>query len=86
MAAACGAPITVMETAGEGGAYGMALLAAYTAEGKGDTPDAFLNERVFKNTKRSTLAPDTADAEGFSRYMAAYRKLLEVEKKAVEVL
>ena len=85
MAAACNAPVTCMETAGEGGPYGMALLAAYMAE-KAETLEDYLNTRVFANAKSTTLAPEKADVDGFNAYIARYKRLLDVERKAVEVL
>ena len=87
MAAACNAPVTCMKTAGEGGPYGMALLAAYMAEkSQGETLEGYLNTRVFANAKSTTLAPEKADVEGFNNYITRYKGLLEVERKAVEVL
>ena len=85
MAAACNAPITCMQTAGEGGPYGMALLAAYSARrSEGESLEEYLDKYVFANVKGTTLPPEKADVEGFERYIAEYRKLLKVEKKAVE--
>ena len=85
MAAACNAPVTCMETAGEGGPYGMALLAAYRArKAEGETLEDYLNTQVFANTQGTTVAPDQADVEGFNAYLAQYRKLLDVERTAVE--
>ncbi len=87
MAAACRVPVTCMETAGEGGPYGMALLAAYMEGRRRDeTLEAYLNERVFAGVSGSTVAPDPADAEGFERYIKRYHALLEVERRAVEML
>lgn len=87
MAAACNAPVTCMRTAGEGGPYGMALLAAYRIYRAADeTLEAYLENRVFAASERTTVAPQKADVEGFSAYMARYRDLLDVERKAVEVL
>ncbi len=87
MAAACNANVTCMETAGEGGPYGMALLAAYMRnKAEGETLEAYLNEKVFANAKGTTLAPDADDVEGFNRYIARYKALLDVERKAVEVI
>ena len=87
MAAACAAPVTCMETAGEGGPYGMALLASYMAnKAEGDSLEAYLNTHVFADTKGSTLAPDQADVDGFNTYIAQYKALLEVERKAVEMI
>ena len=87
MAAACGAPVTCMETAGEGGPYGMALLAAYMLEkAEGETLEDYLNTHVFAGAKGVTLAPEKADVEGFQDYMTRYTAMLDVERKAVEVL
>lgn len=85
LAAACNAPVTCMDTAGEGGPYGMALLAAYRAnKAEGETLEAYLNAHVFAGAKGTTLAPDPADVEGFNRYTQQYQALLDVERKAVE--
>ena len=87
MAAACGAPVTCMETAGEGGPYGMALLAAYMLEkAEGETLEDYLNTHVFAGAKGVTLAPEKADVEGFRDYITRYAAMLDVERKAVEVL
>lgn len=87
MAAACSAPVTCMETAGEGGPYGMALLAAYAAtKDEGESLEDYLNNRVFADVSGSTLEPEAADVAGFNDYMKKYRALLEVEGKAVEVI
>ena len=87
MAAACNAPVTCMETAGEGGPYGMALLAAYMLnKAEGETLEAYLNTHVFADAKGSTMQPDQADVDGFNAYIRRYKALLEVERKAVELL
>ncbi len=87
MAAACSAPVTCMETAGEGGPYGMALLAAYMADkGECESLEDYLNAHVFANAKGTTFTPMDADVEGFRTYMKAYKRLLEVERKAAEVI
>ena len=84
MAAACHAPVTCMESAGEGGPYGMALLAAYLVQKKpGQTLEQYLEAEIFAEVKRTTLAPDPADAAGFDRYLAQYRSGLAAEKAAV---
>ena len=87
MAAACNAPVTCMETAGEGGPYGMALLAAYMLRKEaGETLEDYLNAHVFANAKGTTLAPQQADVDGFNAYITRYKAMLDVERKAVEVL
>ncbi len=85
LSAAVGAPVSVMETAGEGGPYGMALLGAYMlwrAEGE-SLPD-YLDRRVFADAKATTLTADEADAAGFNAFLARYKKALPMERAAVE--
>ena len=86
MAAACNAPVTCMATAGEGGPYGMALLAAYLLNKQGESLEQYLNDKVFAGVTGSTIAPEAADVEGFNRYIESYQRLLEVERKAVEAV
>ncbi len=87
MAAACNAPVTCMETAGEGGPYGMALLASYWLnKAGGESLEDFLSSRVFAGVSGSTVQPDPACVEGFNAYIQRYKALLEVEKTAVSVL
>ena len=86
MAAATGSPVTCMETAGEGGAYGIALLAAYRYAKNGETLEEYLANKVFAEIKSTTLAPQKADIEGFDAYIENYKKLLQVEKTAIEVI
>ena len=87
LAAACEAPVTCMETAGEGGPYGAALLAAYALRRQeGETLEQFLENRVFGSVSRSTLPPDEKDAEGFRHWMKDYTAMLRAEKAAVEAL
>lgn len=87
MAAACNAPVTCMETAGEGGAYGMALLACYaTRKASNETLEDYLNANVFNNTSGTVIEPEKEDVDGFNAYIQQYKKLLEVEKTAVKVL
>lgn len=85
MAAACHAPVTCMASAGEGGPYGMALLAAYMLQKQpGQTLEAYLADEVFAGVQSTTLAPDAADEAGFDRYLADYRAALAAERAAVE--
>jgi len=87
MAAACNAPVTCMETAGEGGPYGMALLAAYRInKAPGETLEDYLNKYVFSGVTGSTVMPDADDVEGFNKFIAQYKQLLAVEKAAVEAI
>ena len=82
LAAACRAPVTCMETAGEGGPYGMALLAAFLLHGAGTLED-FLEGEVFAGAKAVTVEPDRDDAAGFASYLEAYQKGLAVEREAI---
>ncbi|MDY5860911.1 MAG: FGGY-family carbohydrate kinase [Eubacteriales bacterium] len=87
LAAAAGAPVSCMETAGEGGPYGMALLASFTAKkAKGQTLGEYLEKQVFAGAKVTTLSPDPVDAAGFERYMERFRAGLETERTAVRYL
>ncbi len=85
LAAACNAPVTCMTTAGEGGPYGMALLAAFTANKEG-TLEEFLNQYVFADCASTTLAPDAEDVAGFQDYLARFVNGLPIEKAAVKNL
>lgn len=87
LAAACNAPVTCMSTAGEGGPYGMALLVAYLDNKReNESLEEYLNARVFADARGTTLAPEQADVDGFNAYIKQYQALLEVERKAVEVI
>ena len=87
MAAACNAPVTCMDTAGEGGPYGMALLASYLLDkAEGESLEDFLSNKVFAGVSGSAVRPDPAAADGFNTYIQRYKALLDVEKTAVEVL
>ena len=87
MAAACNAPVACMETAGEGGPYGMALLAAYMLNcNEGETLENYLSNRVFAGVSGSTMQPEMPDVDGFNAYIEKYKALLQVERAAVEVL
>lgn len=87
LSAAVGAPVSVMETAGEGGPYGMALLAAYHLwRDQGETLEDYLDNRVFAAIKSSTLNADDADRAGFEAFIQSYKQSLPVERMAVETL
>ena len=87
LSAAVGAPVSVMETAGEGGPYGMALLAAYMLWKDEDEslPD-YLDNKVFANAKATTLMADNKDVAGFNVFLTRYKKALPMEKAAIKVL
>ena len=85
MAAACHAPVTCMKSAGEGGPYGMSLLAAYMLQkAAGQTLEDYLACKVFADAQRTTLTPCPEDAAGFDRYLAQYRAALAAERAAVQ--
>jgi len=85
MAAAMNTSVSVMDTAGEGGAWGMALLAAYVTNKAGnETLEDYLNKKVFANEKSSTIAPDKNDVDGFNTFMERYKAGLAIERAAVE--
>ena len=85
LAAAIHAPVTVMETAGEGGAWGIALLADYMAHrDQAQSLEDYLDEKVFHGMKQSTLAPNPEDEQGFDAYMKRFMDCIPAEKAAVE--
>ena len=84
LAAALGSPIAVMQTAGEGGAWGIALLAAFLdGSARGLDLPGFLEREVFAGADEKVVEPDRKDMEGFARYMEDYRKCLDIERTAV---
>ena len=86
LAAALGSPISVMETAGEGGPWGMALLASYMIDGSGETLPDYLDGHVFADAKVTVVEPSGEDIEGFNVWLEKYRRGLSVEHKAVETV
>ena len=85
LAAALNSPISCMETAGEGGAWGIALLASYMVNNpKGLSLADWLDAVVFAGNTGTSVAPDPADVEGFNRYIENYKACLPAEQKAVE--
>jgi sugar (pentulose or hexulose) kinase len=84
MAAALDTPITVGDTAGEGGAWGMAVLAQYLRQGGGLPLADYLDSRVFAGAATVTIAPDPADVAGFAAYMDRYEKALPLQRTAIE--
>jgi len=87
MAAAMNVPVSVMETAAEGGAWGIALLAAYLVNKDGNEPlEAYLSNKVFARANSVTIAPEQKDVDGFAAFMARYKKGLVIERTAVDTL
>ncbi len=87
LAAALNTPVSVMETAGEGGAWGIALLASYMVNKKdGETLDEFLADEVFHGETGVEMQPDPKDVEGFDEYLKRYKAGLPIERAAVDSL
>lgn len=86
-AAAMNSSVSVMETAGEGGAWGIALLAAYMKDKeKGESLQAYLDNKIFAGQNGSSMEPDAKDVEGFEKFMKRYMAGLAIEHAAVDVL
>jgi len=87
MASALGVPVTVNHAAGEGGPWGMAILAAYMINKQpGQTLSAYLSDTVFADTADVTVHPDPLMAGSFEGYLDTYKKGLAVERAAIETL
>ena len=87
MAAAMNVPVSVMDTAGEGGAWGIALLAAYMLNKEEDEPlEIYLADKVFAGENGTTISPDPADVAGFTDFMERYKEGLVIERTAVAAL
>lgn len=84
LSAAINAPVSVMETAGEGGPYGMALLCAYLLWGNDMTLETYLDKKVFASSGTQTVMASDTEVEGFDKFIADYKKILEVERKTLE--
>ncbi|WP_223593666.1 xylulokinase [Neobacillus bataviensis] len=84
MAAALNVPVSVMETAGEGGAWGIALLASYMLnKADNETLEEYLSHKVFAEKTGLTLSPDPKDVEGFEHFMKRYTKGLAIQRAAI---
>nr|WP_302599456.1 FGGY-family carbohydrate kinase [uncultured Cellulosilyticum sp.] len=90
LAAAINAPVSVMETAGEGGAWGIAILAGYMRNqvelNQSQSLEQYLKQKVFVGQKESKVAPNKKDVEGFEVFMKRYEEGLHIEKAAVASL
>jgi sugar (pentulose or hexulose) kinase len=84
LAAAVNSAVTVMKTAGEGGPYGMALLAAYRSVRDQMSFEDFLENEVFAGAEGITLQPEEAEVAAFAEYLARYQKALALEHTAVD--
>ena len=86
LAAALETPVCVMNTAGEGGAWGVAVLAGYMLWENEESLSDYLENRVFANAESTAVLPDPQDVDGFEIFMTRYEKGLPVEKTAVRSL
>ena len=86
LAAAIGAPVSVGATAGEGGAWGMAVLAAYLRAHDEKTLGQYLNDRVFADAATTVVEPDPADVAGYSAFLDRYRAGLAIEHAATAAI
>ena len=84
LAAAINTPVSVLATAGEGGAWGMALLAAYC--GRNESLEDFLSDTVFASSAEKTVQPKKSCSDGFEKYAGAFKKLLSAEKILSEIM
>lgn len=85
LAAAINAPVSILETAGEGGAWGIALLASYMIHKKdNEALEDYLSNHVFTAQSGEELRPDAADVKGFDCFIERYKKGLPIERAAVE--
>jgi sugar (pentulose or hexulose) kinase len=87
MAAAMNTPVSVMETAGEGGAWGIAVLADFMKNKKeGETLSQYLNKKIFAGQTEVTMQPEATDVKGFELFMKRYMGGLQVERAAVDFI
>lgn len=85
MAAAMQAPVSVMETAGEGGAWGIALLAAYEVQREeSETLEDYLADKVFAGNEGVKMEPDADDVAGFEKFIERFKKGLSIEQEAIK--
>ncbi len=85
MATAMNTPVTVMDTASEGGAWGIAILAAYLIEkDENETLDSYLTEKIFAGEKGTTIQPEAKDVAGFDIFTERYIACLPSERAAVD--
>ena len=86
LAGALDASVSTSRTAGEGGAWGMAVLAAFAASDAGVDLETFLRDQVFATTELVTVAPELADVAGFAAYLDRYSDGLDVVRAAITAL
>lgn len=86
LAAALNTPVSVMETAGEGGAWGIAVLASYMMNKEDESLDSYLADKVFAGQEGSRIEPKPEDVEGFEIFAKRYLNGLPIERAAVDSL
>lgn len=87
LAGAIRTPVSVMETAGEGGPWGMALLASYMVNKlDGESLGEYLEKKVFAGNEGTSIEPNQSDADGFEVFAERYKKGIAIENAAVENL
>lgn len=86
VSAALKCPVTVASTASEGGPYGMALLAAYLIDNKGETLSEYLDNTIFNNVETTEIMAEKEDIEGFEKFLANYKKAFNVELEAIKFI
>lgn len=83
LAAACKTYVTCMDTAGEGGPYGMALLTAYLLQkAEGETLEDFLSGRVFAGVKTTVAEPKAEDMAGYAEFLKGFSQCMQLEDMA----
>lgn len=86
MAGALNTPVSVMETAGEGGAWGIAVLASYAKDSCSMTLDEFLEKKVFSDAKSTIEYPETCDVDGFNEYMKRFKNCIKLQNDAINCI
>ncbi len=87
LAAAMNAPVALMTTAGEGGPWGMAVLASYMVhKDEGEDLQSYLADKVFAGQESKVVAPDPEDVAGFDAYIASYRDAIAVQQAAIKAM
>ena len=86
LSAALNVPVSTLESAGEGGPYGEALLASYLVEKENNEAlEDYLNNKVFAKQKSIEIIAEKEDVEGFNRFLVQYKKAIQIEKETIKV-
>ncbi len=84
LASAVDTDVVIVDGAGEGGAYGMAVLAGFVSDREEMELAEYLDKKVFSDTKTQIINPEREDVEGFNKYLENYKKALGVEAEAIK--